>query len=391
METLKTAVIGIGNIGSVHANCIYGGEIEGLTLVAVCDVNTEKLEKFREKYSGVETFTDYKQLITSGKLDAVIVSVPHPMHSEIASFALENGLHVLVEKPIDIAVSVAKKLIQIAEKSNKVFAIMFNQRTNPLFIKAKEIFESGLLGELKRTVWVVTNWYRTQYYYNSGNWRATWAGEGGGVLLNQAPHNLDIWQWICGMPSEVTAFCDVGKYHDVEVEDDATIVTRYENGAMGTFITSTGECPGTNRLEISGSKGKIIIENGVLKWWRLKEDERDFCFNSSESFPNVQCDYEEILPEKEETAHKGILQNFANAIIKGETLISKGSDGIKELSISNAAYLSSWLGNVPIKLPFDEEKFDALLNEHREASAFKNGEVKRKLNTQYSRRWQVNW
>lgn len=391
METLKTAVIGIGNIGSVHANCIYSGEIKGLNLVAVCDLNSEKLEKFCEKYSGVETFTDYKQLITSGKLDAVIVSVPHPMHSEIASFALENGLHVLVEKPIDIAVSVAKKLIQIAEKSNKVFAIMFNQRTNPLFIKAKEIFESGLLGELKRTVWVVTNWYRTQHYYDSGNWRATWAGEGGGVLLNQAPHNLDIWQWICGMPSEVTAFCDVGKYHDVEVEDDATIITRYENGAMGTFITSTGECPGTNRLEISGSKGKIIIENGVLKWWRLREDERDFCFNSSESFPNVQCDYEEILPEKEETAHKGILQNFANAIIKGETLISKGSDGIKELSISNAAYLSSWLGNVPVKLPFDEEKFDALLNEHRQSSAFKNGEVKRKLNTQYSRRWQVNW
>ena len=391
MKTLKTAVIGIGNIGSVHANCIYSGEIKGLNLVAVCDLNSEKLEKFCEKYSGVETFTDYKQLITSGQLDAVIVSVPHPMHSEIASFALKNGLHVLVEKPIDIAVSVANKLIQIAEKSNKVFAIMFNQRTNPLFIKAKEIFESGLLGELKRTVWVVTNWYRTQHYYDSGNWRATWAGEGGGVLLNQAPHNLDIWQWICGMPSEVTAFCDVGKYHDVEVEDDATIVTRYENGAMGTFITSTGECPGTNRLEISGSKGKIIIENGVLKWWRLKEDERDFCFNSSESFPNVQCDYEEILPEKEETAHKGILQNFANAIIKGETLISKGSDGIKELSISNAAYLSSWLGNVPVKLPFDEEKFDALLNEHREASAFKNGEVKRKLNTQYSRRWQVNW
>ncbi len=391
MKSLNIAVIGIGNIGSAHANCIYGGEIEGLTLKAICDINEEKLQNFRDKYEGIETFTDYKALITSKKVDAVIISVPHPLHSKIARFALENGLHVMLEKPIDIKVSEAKKLIKTAEKTDKVFAIMFNQRTNPLFVKAKEIMESGKLGSLKRTVWIVTNWYRTQYYYDSGDWRATWAGEGGGVLLNQAPHNLDIWQWICGMPKEVTAFCDVAKYHNIEVEDDVTIVTRYKNGAVGTFITSTGECPGTNRLEISGTKGKIVIENGVFKWWKLEPDEREICKTAKSSFPEIQCDYEEILQDGSETAHKGILQNFANAVLKGEKLISPGADGVLELSISNAAYLSSWLGNVPVKLPVDTRKFDALLKERQEKSCFKNNGVRRKLSTKYSQRWQVNW
>ncbi len=391
MKNVNVAVIGIGNIGSAHANCIYGGEIKGLTLKAVCDVNEEKLKNFSEKYSGIEAYTDYKALIASKTVDAVIVSVPHPLHSKIAKFALNSGLHVLVEKPIDIKVSSAKELIKTAKKADKVFAIMFNQRTNPLFIKAKKIMESGELGELKRTVWEVTNWYRTQYYYDSGDWRATWAGEGGGVLLNQAPHNLDIWQWICGMPSEVTAFCDVAKYHNIEVEDDVTIVTRYKNGAVGTFITSTGEYPGTNRLEISGTKGKIVIENGTLKWWKLKADERQICETAMSSCPEIQWDYEEILQDDSETAHKGILQNFTNAVLKGEKLISPGEDGINELSVSNAAYLSSWLGNTPVKLPVSTKIFNTLLKERQDKSSFKNNAVKRKLSTKYNRRWQVNW
>ena len=193
-----------------------------------------------------------EELLAARAADAVIVAVPHPMHSEIAMAVLRAGCHVLVEKPVDVAVSRAEQLCAVARESGRVFAVMLNQRNNPLFRRAREIVHGGQLGQLTRTVWIITNWYRTQHYYDSGSWRATWAGEGGGVLLNQAPHNLDLWQWICGMPQSVTAYCDVARYHRIEVEDDATIMTRYANGATGLFITSTGAAPGTNRLEIAG-------------------------------------------------------------------------------------------------------------------------------------------
>lgn len=183
---------------------------------------------------------------------------------------------------------------------------MLNQRTNPLFQKARDIVQGGQLGELKRTVWIITNWYRTQYYYDSGTWRATWAGEGGGVLLNQAPHNLDLWQWICGMPKMVAASCDIACYHRIEVEDDATIFTRYENGAAGVFITSTGETPGTNRLEIAGTLGKLVLEGGKLKWWKLNQLEDVVRYSSDEDFLHVPFDYTELLPEGKESAHAGI-------------------------------------------------------------------------------------
>lgn len=390
MKELRIGIIGIGNMGSAHAECVLNGEIENLTLTAVCDINHEKLSAFTEKHPHIETYSDYKELITSGEIEAVIISVPHPLHAEIAIFALENGLNVMLEKPADISVSKVEKLNETALKSGKVFSIMFNQRTNPLFIKAREIVKSGALGELKRTVWIITNWYRTQHYYNSGDWRATWSGEGGGVLLNQCPHNLDIWQWICGMPKSVTAFCDVAKYHDIEVEDDATIVTKYENGAVGTFITTTGEYPGTNRLEISGTLGKIVLENGILKWWKLKEEEPFVRANSNVGFANIEYDYCEITQDSPETAHRGILQNFTNAVVFGEELISPGTDGIFELTISNAAYLSSWQ-NKEITLPINTEDFDRLLNERCKNSKFQKKSKTKELKNAYDKRWQVNW
>lgn len=391
MKTLKTAVIGMGNMGSAHAFCITSGEIEGMELVAVCDINKNRTGKFVSLYPHIKSYSDYKELIDSKTVDCVVIATPHPLHAEIAINALENGINVMLEKPADISVTKVKKLNEVAEKSGKVFSIMFNQRTNPLFQKAREIIKNGLLGELKRTVWIITNWYRTQYYYDSGDWRATWSGEGGGVLLNQAPHNLDIWQWICGMPESVTAFCDVGKYHNIEVEDDVTIFVRYKNGASGIFITSTGEYPGTNRLEITGSKGKLVLENGILKWWRLKQDERTICENSVESFTNIDCEYTEFNPGKPGTAHKGILQNFANSILYGEELISEGSDGIFELTLSNAAYLSSWKNNVEIKLPFNSDEFDKYLRELTKSTKEKIKQATSKSSFDYKERWNVRW
>ena len=248
MSAIRTAVVGIGNMGSAHAECIFKGDINGLMLAAVCDINTKRLHSFVDAHSGVKAYDNFYDMIESDEIDAVIIAVPHRLHADFAEIALKAGKHVLVEKPIDITVSKAVSLNKAAEESDKVFAIMFNQRTNPLFVKARELVKSGQLGELRSTVWIITNWFRTQSYYDSGDWRATWAGEGGGVLLNQAPHNLDLWQWICGMPEGVTAFCDIGQYHNIEVEDNVRMLTRYKNGAHGIFITSTGEYPGTNRL-----------------------------------------------------------------------------------------------------------------------------------------------
>lgn len=390
MDCVRVGVIGIGNIGTMHADNIYSGKIEGMKLVAVCDVRKSRLEMCREKFSDVALYTNCEELIHSKEVDAVVIAVPHRQHAEIAIEALRAGLHVLVEKPIDVTVTKALELNEVAKESGKIFAIMFNQRTNPLFQKARDIVQSGLLGELKRSTWTITNWYRTQAYYDSGSWRATWSGEGGGVLLNQAPHNLDLWQWICGMPQSLYAYCNVAKYHNIEVEDDVTIYAEYKNGATGVFIASTGEYPGTNRLEIAGDRGKIVIESSRLKWWKLAEPERQFCYTSQESSPTVTCEYQEIPFEGCESGHIGIIQNYANAILKGEELLSPGTDGIYELTLSNAAYLSEWTGNEKIRLPFDAEKFDELLAERSIASVCKKEEETRSDKNAQDR-WKVRW
>ena len=390
MNGVKVGIIGIGNMGSAHLRMITGGNIPDMTVTAVCDIDTKKLNSARNTYPALRVFEDYTDLLKNSDTNAVIIAVPHPLHAKIAIEAFKYGKHVLVEKPLDITVSAAEDLCAAAEKSGNVFAIMFNQRTNGLFRKAREIVKSGELGEIKRSVWIITNWYRTQSYYDSGSWRATWAGEGGGVLLNQAPHNLDLWQWICGMPSAVTAFCSVGKFHNIEVEDEATIYAEYENGATGVFITSTGDCPGTNRLEITGTRGKLVLENGILKLWKLNEDERDICRNSVEGFVEPETEYSEFTAEKEE-AHAGILKNFAGAILYGEELLSPGYDGINELTISNAAYLSEWTGNKKVTLPFDTAEFDRLLKEKQISSEIKEKIVKKSTDKSCGKRWQVNW
>ena len=390
-QNINVGVIGIGNMGSAHAACVASGKIKGMTLTAVCDIDPEKQAYCQAHFPGAAVYGDWEALLRDENVDAVIIAVPHPLHATIAMAALKAGKHVQLEKPVDISVSRARKLNAVAQEAGKVFSITFNQRTNDLFQQAREIIKNGQLGELKRSVWIITNWYRTQYYYDSGTWRATWSGEGGGVLLNQAPHNLDLWQWICGMPCEVTGFCDIAKYHDIEVEDDVTIFVRYPNGATGTFITSTGEAPGTNRLEITGTLGKLVLENGLLKWWKLKQSERIACRESKKSFEQLPYDYVEIAPRFQEPAHAGILQNFTNAILYGEELLAPGIEGINELTISNAAYLSAWNGSRPITLPMDEAAFDEKLAALAAGSHEKQTGGTKKYNTEYQDRWQINW
>ena len=391
MEKVRIGIIGVGNMGSAHAACISRGDVPGLELAALCDIAEPRRQVCRERFPETAVFERYEDLLEQPDLEAVLIAVPHPLHTTVALAALEKGKHVLLEKPVDVSVSRARVLNEAAEKSGLVFGIMFNQRTNALFRRAREIVRSGELGRLKRSVWIITNWYRSQRYYDSGSWRATWSGEGGGVLLNQCPHQLDLWQWIVGMPSEVTAFCDVAKYHDIEVEDDVTILTRYPGGATGAFITTTGEYPGTNRLEITGTLGKLVLEEGKLKWWRLLEDEAQIRFSADVNSPAIPMEYQELLPEYPEAAHAGILRDFTGAVLNGTPLLAPGCEGIRELTVSNAAYLSAWQGSIPVKIPFDEAAFDAELARRAAASQQKEREPSRDWSGTYPRRWQINW
>lgn len=385
-KQLRLAVVGLGNMGSAHALSIHSGQVPDSVLVAVCDTAPSRRQWAEENLSGVAVFEYFDDLLAADIAEAVIIATPHYFHPPMAIAAFARGLHVLSEKPGGVQVSAVEQMCAAAKASGKAFGVMFNQRTHPLFCRAREIVQGGELGALKRVQWTATNWYRTQEYYNSGGWRASWAGEGGGVLINQAPHQLDLLQWICGMPAAVWANCDVGKYHHIEVEDDATIFAKYENGATATFITTTGEYPGTNRLEIAGERGKLVLEDNKLRWWKLPKSEREFCFDSDVP----AADYIEIVPTEQETAHNGILCNFTNAILHGEELLAPGYEAIHELTLSNAAYLSAWTGET-VTLPMDTARFDALLAQKVAASSYHPDKVTTEADGVYKDRWNVNW
>lgn len=392
MNIVRIGIIGIGNMGSAHALAIFQGKVKGLILTAVCDIDEGRLEWANTTFGEeVSLYSDYNLLLSSGLVDAILIATPHSLHPIIAIEGFASNLHVLTEKPAGIDALHVRRMNDAANESGKVFSIMYNQRTNPLFNKLKKIVEGGELGEMKRFIWIISNWYRTQAYYDSAKWRASWKGEGGGVLLNQCPHNLDIWQWITGMPIRIRAFCKYGHYHNIAVEDDVTILAEYANKATAVFITSTGEYPGTNRIEFSGTKGKAVIEDGILKIFRLGKDERDICYNSKEGFPNIDMECEEYTQQGSENGHVGILQNFTNAILDGEALLAPGIDGIHGLSISNAAHMSDWM-DIWVDLPMDEDLFSQMLykKQANEEIVIKT-EYSEKLKGEYSERWQVRW
>lgn len=389
--TVRIGIIGVGNIGSAHASCLFSQKVDGLTLTVLCDSDESRGDVLKARYPSCRFFTDYREAVDSGFADAFIVAVPHPFHATIAEYVLSRRCHLLLEKPIDIRLSAAESLIRIAENSDRVFAIMFNQRTNPVFSKVKQLVESGVLGEPKRLQWTVTNWYRTQQYYDSGAWRATWNGEGGGVLVNQAPHNLDLWQWIFGMPKRIHAFCQEGKYHRIDVEDDVTIYAEYENGATALFVTSTGEYPGTNRLEITGDRGRITVENGKITLLTLSFPERKYCFDPVNiNPPSLSETVWDSFPTVEE--HRNILQNFSDAIRFGTPLIAPGAEGIHELRLSCASYLSAWNDSF-ITLPPDAEEYDRMLDRRIVSAKQCSSEdvIREAPQSEYRERWKKHW
>lgn len=374
MEKVRYGIIGVGNMGSSHAKNFFRGRVENGVLTAVCDLKKSKTDAVLamdfEDAKKVVAFSDYKEMLASGLCDAVIVAVPHYDHPSITIDALNAGMHVICEKPAGVYTKQVKEMNAVASSSDKLFTMMFNQRTNCVYRKMREMIHGGELGDIKRINWIITSWYRSQSYYDSGDWRATWRGEGGGVLFNQCPHQLDLLQWITGMmPTKVHSFCHFGKWHDIEVEDDVTAYLEYANGATGVFITSTADTPGTNRFEILGDKGKLvceeILEDGkkkdVLTFYKLEMAEREYNATYKGGFGEPKHEIINVETDGQNPQHVGILNNFSNAILGIEPLFVDGTEGLRGVELMDSMLLSTWLGE-GVSLPIDDDLYLSELN-----------------------------
>ena len=363
MQKVRFGIVGIGNMGTAHCKSFLEGKIANGVLTAICNKRTSKMDAILalDGAEEVVAFTDYKELLHSGLCDAIIVAVPPYDHATMVTEALEAGLHVICEKPAGVYTKQVKEMNAAAERSDKLFGMMFNQRSNPIYRQMQQMVADGDLGEIKRINWIITNWYRSQNYFDIGGWRATWKGEGGGVLFNQCPHQIDLLQWIVGMlPTKIHAHCHFGKWHDIEVEDDVTAYMEFPNGATGVFVTSTADAPGTNRFEITGTRGRLVCENDRLMFDRLKVDEREFC-RTARAFVDPEYRTCEIVTLGSNDQHVGIINNFANAILGIEPLFVKGEEGIKSVQMMNAMLLSTWLDRA-VELPIDDELYLKELN-----------------------------
>lgn len=357
-KKIKLGIIGIGNMGSGHAHNIVRGECPEFELVAVADIKPQRIEWVKKELpAAINCFETAEAMLDSGLIEACMICVPHYDHPKYAIECMKRGIHVMVEKPAGVYTKQVREMCEEAEKHpDVVFGMMFNQRTNCIYRKMRELVQSGKYGEIRRTNWIITNWYRPQAYYDSGDWRATWSGEGGGVLLNQCPHQLDLWQWICGMPVKVESHLKYGKWHDIEVEDDVTTYVEYANGATGIFITSTGDAHGTNRFEIQLDKAKIVAEDDKLSLLEYDMTEQEFSKTNTNPFATVNAHSVEVETDGQNPQHIGVVNAWGGAILRGEPLIAGGEEGINGLTLSNAMHLSSWL-NKEIELPFDEELY----------------------------------
>lgn len=371
MSKIRYGIIGVGNQGSYYTRLLLNNEIENSVLTCLCDINENKLSSFKEKYKDINYFNDYKDLIKSKLCDAVIVVTPHYLHPEIVIEALNNDVNVISDKPIGVYTKQVKEMNEVAKKSKAKFSLMFNQRTNSVYRKMKEMIDNKEIGEVQRVTWIITDWFRTEAYYRNGSWRATWKGEGGGVLINQCPHQLDLLQWIVGLPTKVNAFCHYGKWHDIEVEDDVTAYLEFSNGATGVFITTTGEAPGTNRFEVSGSKGKLIVENNTLLFYKNELDNIEVCKNSDKGFDTPKVNIIKVETDNKNEQHKGIIKNFTNHLLNKEDLFVDGKEGIRNVELMNAIELSGFNNGKTVYLPVDEDEYLFELNKRIKKSKLK--------------------
>ena len=383
MKKIRLGIIGIGNMGSGHATRIKAGNCPDFVLTAVADINPKRLEwAERELGDGVKRFDSAEDMLSSGLIDACIVAVPHYDHPKYVIECLKKGIHVMCEKPAGVYTKQVREMNEEAKKHpDVVFGMMFNQRTNCVYRKMRELVQSGKYGQIRRTNWIITDWYRPQAYYNSGSWRATWSGEGGGVLLNQCPHNLDLWQWICGMPKKVSAHMQFGKWHDIEVEDDVSVYCEYPNGATGVFVTTTGDAKGTNRFEIQLDGAKLVADYSGLTVLEFDVSEPEFSRTNTVPFGNLSAHKADIELDGENPQHDGVLRAWGGAILRGEPLVADGSEGIRGLKLSNAIHLSAWLGRDIDLDEFDEDLFYSELQKRVATSRRKTNVVEQVADT----------
>ena len=356
MESVRLGVIGLGNIGAAHAGNVATGKISRCELTAVCNRSAEKLSA----YPQAKHFTRSEELIASGRVDAVLIATPHFDHTPTGMAALQQSLHVLVEKPISVHKADCERLIAAHKNPRQVFGAIFNQRTDPYYLKIREMIHGGELGEIRRMNWIITNWFRSKAYYASSGWRATWAGEGGGVLLNQCLHNLDLFQWLFGMPKRVRGFCGLGRYHDIEVEDDVTAYFEYTNGATAGLVTSTGEAPGTNRLEIAAENGRLVLENDVITFTKNEIPATEFSRITDKQFLAPATTESKFTFPNRGGQHVELLQNFIDAILDGKPLIAPAAEGIHSVELANAIVFSS-AHNQTVELPLDSTAYEKFL------------------------------
>ena len=360
MEKVRIGIVGMGNMGKYHADYLIKGKVAHAELSAVCSTSPEKLSAYKDP---VAVFGNGEEMIRSGSIDAVLVATPHYQHTSLGICAIENGIHLMVEKPISAHKADAERLIEVsAQHPDIVFGGMFQLRTEPRYLELKKLIADGDLGDIVRINWIITDWFRTEAYYASGGWRATWKGEGGGVLLNQCLHQLDALQWLVGMPSKVRSFAQCGRFHDIEVEDNVTAYLEYPNGATGVFVSSTGEAPGSNRFEIAGTRGRVILENDQIKFTRNESCMLEHSKNSPIGFSKPEVWEVEIPFGNAELPHAILMRNFVEAIRNKTPLIAPGVEGIHSVELANVLLYSS-LVDQTINLPMDGAAFEAKLQQ----------------------------
>jgi len=347
-QQVRFGIIGMGLMGTNHAKALLSGRVPRATLAALCDVAAPNVA---ERYPGIPFFPTVEELLESQSVDAVIVATPHRYHVEVGCKVLERGVHLLVEKPVAVHKNEALRLVR-AQPEGVKFCVMFNLRVLPPYRKIRELIESGELGRLHRVSWSLSRYFRTHAYYAQGGWRGTWKGEGGGVLLNQCPHQLDLWQWLFGMPDRVYAKCRLGKHHPIHVEDEVTAMLDYRNGLSGVFIASTGEAPGTDRLEIHAERGRLVYEHGELEYLRNEQEATEYSRTSTALFGRLPHWSVRIPCEPMPAPHAAVVTNFVDAILDEVPLVAPGHEGVASLELGNAILLSS-LKEKEVALPLD--------------------------------------
>ena len=379
---VNVGIIGIGNMGTSHLKNICAGKVKNMRVAAACDILEERRNFVKENYPEIHIYEDFEDMYKSGDIDTVLIAVPHYDHPRMAIKGFEYGLNVLTEKPAGVYTKQVLEMNEAAKKSGKVFGIMYNQRTNPVYRKIKELIEKGELGAIKRVSWIITDWYRPQAYHDSCTWRSTWKTEGGGALINQNPHQLDLWQWMFGLPDKIMSHVSFGKYYNIEVEDDVTAFMQYNNGMTGVYITSTGEAPGENRLEISCDMGHLVVHKNKITFDRNVESERKFNAEFNGIFGSPECWHCEIPCDAlGGEQHVGILKNFADAIENGTPLLAPGEEGVRGLLISNAIHYSAWTGGWSDLNNFPHDDFYRILQEKIKNSKVQKKEVHKTMDT----------